>query len=282
MLFSHDVNARSKEEVRARLYEAADDPAADLAAASLWIAAEEYPEMVVTESLDYLDRLAGRVEARIAKTGDLSQREVLVEEIYDRERFRGNSVEYYDPRNSYLNDVIERRLGIPITLAIVYVSVARRIGRDAFGLGTPGHFLVLDGQDIIDPFDRARTVERSIILTQLGAAGIQDPTAWLDRLCGNPASTKSILARMLVNLRGNHLRRGDDARALDAVDRLVHLDAENPMWLRERGVLYQRLDCPAAAITDLEAYLAKAPNDPEADILRASITRLGRKRPTLQ
>ena len=272
----------SKEEARARLYEAADDPTGDVAAASLWIAAEEYPDLVAADSLDYLDRLADRVRAGSQTPGGLPTRDALVAAIYEQEGFRGNSMEYYDPRNSYLNDVIERRLGIAIALAIVYVGVARRTGRSASGLSTPGHFLVLDGDEIIDPFDRGRIVERPALLTQLGAAGLQDPAAWLDRLCAEPASTRSILARMLVNLRGNHLRRGDDPRALDAVDRLVHLDPENPMWLRERGVLYQRLDCPAAAVSDLEAYLARVPDDPEAEIIRTSIDRLVRNRPTLQ
>jgi len=275
--------ARHVDAIRERLYEAAADPQADVAHAALWIAAEEYPGLDPDPYLDYLARLAERVTARDARgASGASRRRAMASEIFDRERFAGNADDYYDPRNSYLNDVIDRRLGIPITLAVIYLGVARRSDRSPVGLNTPGHFLILDEGVVIDPFHGACEVAREVLLAQIEKAGAPRPSERLDWICRHPADVSSILVRMLVNLRGNHLRRNDLHRALAAVDRLVHLDSENPIWLRDRGALYQRLDCPRAAAADLVAYLEHVPEDPEADGIRQMITRLSRDLPPLQ
>lgn len=277
------MSVRSPEEARERLYEAADDPTGDIALGALWIAAEEYPELEIEPYVTYLAQRADRVAACVPVDAPASSwREAIATEIFVRERFRGNAGDYYDPRNSYLNDVIDRRLGIPITLAVVYLSVARSLGRSAAGLNTPGHFLVLDEGVVVDPFNGGRVVERDVLLAQLEQAGASRPADQLDQIVERPADSRSILARMLVNLRTNHLRRGDVGRALASVDRLVHLDPDNPAWLRDRGALFQRLDCPHAAVADLEAYLARVPDDPEADVIRQVVERLSRERTPLQ
>lgn len=274
---------RAVEEIRERLYEAAADPSADVAGSTLWIAIEEYPDLKPGPYLDYLSKLAERVTETAANdTSPAGWRRALASEIFERERFVGNRNDYYDPRNSYLNDVIDRRLGIPITLAVVYLGVARRAGRSAAGLNTPGHFLLWDGDVVIDPFHGGRKIQRDALLAQLEQAGVDRPVERLDWIQRHPADTGSILTRMLVNLRTNHLTRKDVPRALAAVDRLVHLDPENPSWLRDRGALYQRLDCARAAAADLEAYLERAPDDPEADVIRQAIVRLSRDLPPLQ
>lgn len=277
------VGALPVEQIRERLYETAADPSADIATAALWIAAEEYPDLDLDAYGSYLDTRAGRVDAAMSGAASADAwRSAMAEELFEQERFSGNADDYYDPRNSYLNDVIDRRLGIPITLAVIYLSVARRLGRRAVGLNTPGHFLVLAEESVVDPFNGGRVVERPILVAQLEQAGAPQPETQLDRILRAPADTRSILTRMLVNLRTNHLRLHDADRALADVDRLVHLDPENPGWLRDRGALFQRLDCPRAAATDLEAYLDRVPDEPEADVIRQVIERLSRELPPLQ
>jgi len=265
------------------LYSIAADPRGDLAAGALWIAAEEYPDLDPLPYLEYLDECAERVVGSVdAGADEIAWRRALAAEIYGREGFAGNSKEYYDPRNSHLNQVIDRRRGIPITLAIVYLAVAHRIGRAAAGVNAPGHFLVLHGEELLDPFHGARIVEREALLAQLEQAGAPDPKAQLEDLLEHPTDTRAILVRVLVNLRLNHLRRRDPELALTAVDRLVHLDPANPSWLRDRAALFQRLECAAAAIRDLEGYLERVPDDPEAPALRQAIAKLRPTVPSLQ
>lgn len=274
---------RSVEEVRERLYAVAADPDGDASEGALWIAAEEYPELDVDAYRTYLDDLAARVRTSVAADAHADAwQHAMADEIFEREGFTGNADDYYDPRNSYLNEVIDRRLGIPITLAVIYMSVARRLGRNAAGLNTPGHFLVLDEGTVIDPFNKGKTVERAVLLAQIEQAGAKQPVAHLDHVLRHPANTRSILTRMLVNLRTNQLRLHDTSRALAVVDRLVTVDPDNPSWLRDRGALFQRLDCHRAAASDLETYLERAPDDPEADVIRQVIARLTRELPPLQ
>ncbi len=270
----------SVEEIRENLQRVACDPAADIAEGALWIAAEQYPELRLDTYRDYLSRLADHVISEPATDSD--PRPPLAVTLFDHEGFSGNAEEYYDPRNSFLNEVIDRKLGIPITLSVVYLSVARTQGRRATGLNTPGHFLVVDGDTVLDPFHKGQVVERSALEAQVERAGSRDPSADLDRLLAQRPDNRSILTRILVNLRTNHLREHDVDRALTVVDRLVSIDSENPMWLRDRGALFQKLDCPRAAAADLRAYLDRAPNDPEADVIRKVIDRLTRELPPLQ
>lgn len=276
--------SRAVEEIRELLYEAAAAPDADIATGALWIAAEEYPELDPDPYRFYLDRLADRVASACPEDASSSDagRATLTVELFEHERFAGNADDYYDPRNSYLNEVVDRKLGIPITLAVIYLSVARRLGRNAVGLSTPGHFLVRDEGTVLDPFHAGRVVEHDALIAQMEQAGAADPAASLAAIQERPATTRSILTRMLVNLRTNYLRLHDVDRALSVVDRLVSLDPDNPTWLRDRGALFQRLDCPRAAATDLEAYLERVRDDPEADVIRQVIARLSRDAPPLQ
>jgi regulator of sirC expression with transglutaminase-like and TPR domain len=206
----------------------------------------------------------------------------MTAEVFVRQGFTGNATEYYDPRNSYLNEVIDRRRGIPITLAVVYLAVGRRLGQPVSGINAPGHFLVRHGDCVVDPFAAGRPVARHTLIEQLRQMGVTDPEAQLERLLASPPDTRAILVRMLGNLKANYLQRKDFVRSLAVVDRLVHLDPRNPVWLRDRGALYQRLECARAAIEDLERYLEVAPDDPESDVIRETIVKLSRNAPTLQ
>jgi len=135
---------------------------------------------------------------------------------------------------------------------------------------------------VVDPFAAGRPVTHGTLREQLTQMGVQEPDDHLERLLSSPPDTRSILVRMLGNLKANYLQRKDFVRSLAVVDRLVHLDPRNPLWLRDRGALYQRLDCARAAIADLERYLESAPDDPEGDVIRETIVKLTRHAPTLQ
>lgn len=271
------------QKIRDELYRLAATPGTDIAAAALWIAAEEYPGLDHARYLGVLDRAADAVRAEVGNDADPERvRRAMAEELFVRMGFDGNAEEYYDPRNSYLNEVIERRLGIPITLAAVYLAVGSRLGQPVAGVNAPRHFLVRHGDVLLDPFARGRVVPREALVDQLRQMGAPDPEAQVARLVGQPPDARAILVRMLGNLKANHLQRRDFASALAVVDRLVRLDPANPLWLRDRGALYQRLDCPRAAADDLERYLASVPDDPEADVIRQVLIKLSRDAPTLQ
>jgi regulator of sirC expression with transglutaminase-like and TPR domain len=274
--------SRSIVEIRARLYEAAAQPDGDIAAGALWIAAEEYADLDVASYLRILDDLAATVRRgapSLSSPGSL--RPAITAELFHRQGFAGNADEYYDPRNSYLNEVLDRRRGIPITLAIVYLGVASRLGQPVQGINAPGHFLVRHGDVILDPFNAGAVVTEAAFTAQLRQLNVSDPDGSVAELLAAPPDTRAILTRVLGNLKANYLHRGDLQRALAVVDRLVALNPDNPAWLRDRGALYQRLDCPRAAITDLERYLALVPDDPEIDVIRNAVVQLHRHAPTL-
>ncbi|MEW6273359.1 MAG: tetratricopeptide repeat protein [Thermodesulfobacteriota bacterium] len=273
----------SIDEIRDALYRAAALPDADLAAAALLVAAEEYPELDHARYLSFLDEIADSLRRRLGDDGDPERvRRATCEELFVRHRFAGDTEDYYDPRNSYLNEVIDRRRGIPITLAVVYIAVGTRLGQPVHGVNAPGHFLVRHGDVVLDPFAGGRVVERPVLAAQLAQLGVENAEQQVARLLDAPPDTRAVLVRILGNLKANHLQRKDFSRALAVVDRLVHLDPRNPLWLRDRGALYQRLDCPHAAVADFERYLALVPDDPEGDVIRETVVKLSRNAPTLQ
>lgn len=274
--------ARSVEQIRARLYGVADASDGDAAEGALWIAAEEVGDLDVDRYLDFLQARADAVAASVGSADDAeSFRRAITDELFVRQGFRGDEGDYYDPRNSYLHEVIERRRGIPITLSIVYLAVGRRLGQSVAGINAPGHFLVRSGAAIVDPFDGGRVWSDASFLEHLRQLGASDPAEDASRLLTRPPRTREILGRVLANLKANYLRRGDLSRALAVVDRLVHLAPTEAHWLRERAALYQHLECPHAAAEDLERYLERVPSDPEAEGLRTVLVELRGRGATL-
>ncbi|HEY8517902.1 MAG TPA: tetratricopeptide repeat protein [Candidatus Binatia bacterium] len=273
----------SIDEIRGALYRSAAHPGTDLAAAALLVAAEEYPDLDRARYLAFLDDVAERVRRELGDTPTPDHaRRAMCAELFERLGFAGDTEDYYDPRNSYLNEVIDRRRGIPITLAVVYIAVGTRLGQPVYGVNAPGHFLVRHADVLLDPFASGRVVERATLAAWLAQMGVEDADAQVARLVAAPPDTRAVLVRILGNLKANHLQRKDFTRALAVVDRLVHLDPTNPLWLRDRGALYQRLDCPHAAVADFERYLRLVPNDPEGDVIREALVKLKRQAPTLQ
>ena len=258
------------------------DARIDLAEGALWIAAEEYPDLDVPAYLARLAELASLAETRVTRSGSARERiERLNDFLYRECGFSGNREDYYDARNSFLNDVLERRTGIPITLAIVYVSVAGKLGLAARGIGFPGHFLVRAGgadEILVDPFAGSLVTRAECEARLRAAAGAEVP---LDPSLHEPTPARQILARVLRNLKQIWLAREDWARALACTERILLLAPDAPLELRDRGLIFARLECFAAAEADLRKFLALAPEDSAADAVRAHLIELSRSAPRL-
>ncbi len=250
-----------------------------LAEAALLIAAEEYPQLPPGSYLRRLEQLAERVRDRLSdETAPLVLLQELSRVLFQEEGFRGNAEDYYDPRNSFLNDVLDRRLGIPITLSVVYLEVGWRLGLPLEGVNFPGHFLVrYEGEALrilVDPFQGG----------ELRFEG--DAQALLDRVYGGsvplqpeylrPADRKDILARILANLKGIYLNAHEDARALAAVERLQLLRPNEPEELRDRGMILARMGRAVEAREELQRYLERAPRAADAGRIQLLLEQLGK------
>jgi regulator of sirC expression with transglutaminase-like and TPR domain len=270
---------------RERLAEIAarPDAAIDVAEAALWIAADAaYPALDVPAYLSRLDTLAARARPAVARALSLAEAVATLNAfLFEREGYVGNRADYYDPRNSYLNEVLDRRTGIPITLSLVWVEVARRLGLPAAGVSFPGHFLaIVRGEEeiVIDAFDGSVATEADCEDRLLAALG---PEARFERSLLVPAPPRAILVRMLLNLKLVHLHAGRFEAALACCDRILLLDPDATTELRDRGLLHARLECYAAAASDLDRYLALAADDPEAESLRIEVESLRSRAPRL-
>ncbi len=254
-----------------------------LAEAALWIAKDEYPDLDVGAYLARLDDLAERAKWKAPRTLPAAERvERLNRFLFEEMGFRGNRDDYGDPRNSFLNEVLDRRTGIPISLSVVYADVGRRIGLDIVGVGFPGHFLVkLQGAPelVVDPFF-GRTISLDDCALRLRSN--YGPGARVDPSMFEPATARDVLVRMLRNLKRNYTVKGDFQRALRTVERILLLVPEEPHELRDRGVLYQQVECFSAALRDFERYLALAPKDPAAREIRARLPELRKQVERLQ
>jgi regulator of sirC expression with transglutaminase-like and TPR domain len=248
------------------------DTGVDVARAALLIACEEYPHLEPSRYLSRLEQMAGAVRRRLARgTGAGEAVQALNEYLFAEEGFRGNEQDYYDPRNSFLNDVLDRRVGIPITLSTVYMEVAQRAGVGASGVGLPGHFIVRvfsDGTELlVDPYHGGLRLSP------------EDCQERLDRIYGGrlrvdsamlaPCGRKTMLARMLRNLKAIYLKTGDHERALRVLDLLLQVNPESAEDLRDRALLYASLDCYGLAADDLQAHVERFPGTPDAAELRA-------------
>jgi len=247
----------------------------DLTRAALAIARLEYPDLDFAHFEAQLAELAQAAAGPLGRAEDPAERVArLSGYLYGEAGFKGNRTDYYDLRNSFLNDVIARRTGIPITLGLVYIDVAARLGMDVRGVGFPGHFLVkcVDSEPIVvDPFSGERLSNADCERLFHSALGEQTP---FDPRALEETPKRLILARVLGNLKQIHLARGEFARALDCVERILALRPDDPGELRDRGLLYARLECFRAAADDLERFLALAPDDPTAPTIAANLGKL--------
>lgn len=257
------------------------DDAIDVVLGALLIAAEEYPDLDVDayrrKLAEFADVLGRRLRPDIGPTDSIL---ALNRYLFDELGFHGASDNYYDPRNSFLNDVIDRRAGIPITLAIVYVAVGRGIGLALDGVSFPGHFLVRcpvrDGTVVLDPYHKGVSLAIEDLQKRLvpphGDLPRRSEVAGLLK----PANPREILARLLRNLRGIYLRYQQLQQALAATTRILALSPDNAGEWRERAGLHLKLECFRAALVDYQSYVALAPNADDAEATRERIVDLQR------
>jgi len=262
------------------------DDAIDLGHASLLIAREEYPDLDVGRYLARLDELAEEVRRRMTgREGAASQIAHLNHLLFEEMGFRGNREEYDDPRNSFLNDVLDRRTGIPITLSTVYLEVGRRIGCRLDGVAFPGHFLVrYSGQEtmpdvLIDPFNRGQILTerecKNLLLETYGGRVPFRPDL-LKR-----ARNREILQRMINNLKWIYRQRRDFHMALRVQQLLLCMSPDRPEEIRDRGMIEFRLALFAEAVTDFERYLEMAPQAPDAPQIGKRLRELRRLAPRM-
>ncbi len=233
----------------------------DLGEAALLIGAAQCPALDVGAGLARLDALAAEVERRAAgRQGDFERLEALLGVVFGDYGLRGNAAEYYDPRNSFLSEVLKRRLGIPISLAVVCMEVGRRAGVPLVGIGFPGHFLLRHARHpdvVIDPFDGGRFLTPDDC-AQLLERVSEGTLAFHPRLL-RPLGPRQILQRMLCNLRGIYAIRGAVAPLLSVLDHLLLLAPDDLDKRRERGLVRLQSGDLAGAVEDIERYLAGAP-----------------------
>ena len=250
----------------------------DLEVGAFLVARDAHPELDVDREVARLDHLAEGLdrEALGACPPEDAARK-LAQHVYERHGFRGNEEAYGDPRNSYLNDVLDRKLGIPISLAVVLLSVARRVGIAAHGISFPGHFLVRferpgRGPLVVDPFYGGRPLSHSDLERLLRRTSGATAKLQVEHL--RPAPSRSILVRILQNLKAAHLARGDLSRALVAAARIVSLLPLDPWALRDRGILQAQLGAPQGARADLLRYLELSPDASDTKMIEQVLSKL--------
>jgi len=245
-----------------------------LALAALLVAQEEYPQLPVDRYLARLDLLAEETKDRLdGETAPLLVMQELLSTLYRRHHFRGNREAYYDPRNSFLNDVLDRGLGVPLTLGIVLLEVGWRLGLPLEGVNFPGHFLVRFQGDavnfLIDPYDG-------------GALRFEDQAQeLLDRVYGGmvrvhdsflkTARRQEMIVRLLTNLKSLYLNVRDLPRALAAVERILLLRPIASAEIRDRGVILARMGKKDEALEQLEAYLSVAPEAADSQRIKGMV-----------
>jgi regulator of sirC expression with transglutaminase-like and TPR domain len=246
----------------------------NLARGALLVAKEEYPQLPVDLYLARLDQVAEEVKDRLAnETAPPIVLNELLETLYVRRGLSGNRQAYYDPRNSFLNDVLDRGLGVPLTLGIVLLETGWRLAIPVEGVNFPGHFLVRYRGDefafLVDPFDGGRVRfedQAQEILDQVYGGVVRLRDSFL-----RTASKRDMLQRLLTNLKGLYVKIGDHERALAAVERLLMITPTAPIESRSRGVLLARLGRHEEAAMQLEAYLRVSPAAADAPRVEAML-----------
>ena len=249
----------------------------DLARAALLVAAENDPTLDVEAEMARLDQWAGELGRRIDPSWNNLQRLARLRTfMYEDLGFKGDVRGYYSPANSLLHSVMSRRLGIPLTLSIVFMEIGWRIGVPFEGVGFPGHFLVrLTGEPgdlLLDPYDHGASVHeedcRRMIQLTTGGTVPYDPS--MIRSLGK----RDMIARLLFNLKVSCLKTNDDAGALSAVERLLLLHPNEPPELRDRGLLLYRMDRYRDARSSLEAYLRARPDALDREVIERHLSAL--------
>ena len=260
---------------------ALDDESLPLLPAALLIARDEYPDLDPAPYEALVQAHADHMREEVAAIGQPPLKMAAINRhLFEEVGYSGNHDEYYDPRNSYLNEVCERRLGNPISLAMVQIDVAHRLGVPLDGVSFPGHFLVRlpvgDSLLVMDPFNRGRPLDEDELRERASrhfGGDAPDDDALLRIL--HPAGNRAILMRILRNLHAAYAEGGDWERATRSADRILRLAPGNREALRERGLGYLKLGHLHGARADIANYLQRNPDAPDAASLREQLVELG-------
>ncbi|MEQ1879720.1 MAG: tetratricopeptide repeat protein [Burkholderiales bacterium] len=251
----------------------------DLAQAALLVASHAYPDIDIAGYRRRIDEMATQLANLVDSNSRIPERiDRLNRYFFGELGFAPNTSDYYNPRNSLLNEVVDRRTGIPITLSLLYMEIGRGAGLSMRGINFPGHFLVRceasPGPIILDPYSLGVSLDEKTLHHRLGeiqdGGGLQ---ARLSELLAG-ADKKDILIRMLRNLKAIYLRDEKFALALPVVDWIIAARPGEATEIRDRGFIYQELECFRAAVKDFESYLALAPGGADASDIRARLTEL--------
>ncbi len=270
-----------KERARRRLVELLrESDGFDIVEAALVIASEDFANLDIEHELQRIRLVAAEGARRVYdENNPFARVDGLRQYMFEDLGFRGDTDNYNDPNNCYLHEVMNRRMGIPLTLSLLFIEVARAAGFRATGIGLPGHFIA-----------RVRWQNRDILVDPYHAGVIvseEDCRELVGRTTGRPslfrrellegATGRQMLSRLLLNLKHIHLERQDYGRALGVVERLLMLTPNDPGEIRDRGLLKAHLGRPGAAIADLETYLTRSPRAPDAESVRGRVSWLRRK-----
>ena len=252
-----------------------------LAKAALMIARLEYPELDIDDYLLKIQSIAEEINNRLPATANAAEiLKQLNHVLFVEKGYEGNSTSYYDPRNSFLNDVIERKLGIPISLSILYIEIGNALGLPLSGIAFPGHFLVKleisDGAIILDPYFGGISLNEEDIEERL--LEYYGSKLNKSRAQGVLASStnKEITLRIMRNLRNLYLQEGNWTKALPLANIMVEMDDDQADALKARAAIYDQQECHIPALADYSAYLKLSPNTPGNQFIRARVIDLAK------
>lgn len=257
-----------------------DDERIDLVRAALTIARTEYPELDIEAYVDRVDAMSRRAESLVSDIGEPKENIAAINQVlFEETGLTGNRDDYYDPRNSFLNEVLDRGLGIPITLALLYMEVGRRLGFPLFGVGMPGHFLLkhydIDGREtLIDCFNGGDILTPQDCQRRLDEIYAGQMTLRPEFLFA--VSRRQMLTRILNNLKTVYLSARNFRKALPIIDLVLVIYPRSPEDVKQRASLRHSLGQTRAAIEDLESYLKMSPDASDADEIRQTALSLRR------
>lgn len=240
-----------------------------LAEAALYIASDEYPKINIPAYLELLKEWSSLLKKECTKKSRTSRLDVLNDLLFQRMQFTGNIDNYYDPKNSFLNDVIDSRKGIPISLSVIYLELAWSLGLDATGIGFPGHFLVRvnhQGKSMyVDAFYKGRvmTAEDCVeFWKDISEGEMEFQESFLSSM-----NKHQILIRMLRNLKGIYLEQKNYKKLIRVMDKLVVLNPHVAEEVRDRGIIYYQIQAYRLALEDFQGYLSAAPEAEDASVI---------------
>lgn len=250
-----------------------------LARAALLVAEGQYPGLDIEDYLARIDGYARELQERLGDDAGHTERlGALNQYLFQELGFAPDTDNYYDPRNSFLNEVLERRRGIPLSLSILYIAVGRRLGLDLRGVSFPGHFLVKCAVDggvvVLDPYYRGLSLSLEDLQKRLREVrGGEVSRAIVSEMLVS-AAPREVMVRMLRNLKSIYLKAQQYNDALAVLEWIVPLAPGEHEEVRDRGIVYQELECFRAALADFERYIAHAPKAADAEAIRGRIVEM--------